>query len=390
MRIKECETFILKTPLGSQQFYSSQCAFPERSSLIVRIETEDGVVGWGEGGQYGPPEPVASCINDLFASQLVGKDPRNVVRIWEELYALVRDFGHQGPYIEAISAIDIALWDITGHVYGQPVHQLLGGRFRDAVTAYATGGYYRPEDMRPDGAMVERLANEVRAFGEDGFTIAKIKIGLLDARWDLERVRAAGEALGENGTLLVDANHAYNTATALRLAREFEQLDIGWFEEPVVPEDRRGYTLLRNSVSIPIAGGECEHTRYGFRDLLAEGCVDIAQPDICVAGGLSEFVRILALATAYGVRVIPHVWGSGVAIAAALQALAVVPLIPHSAHPVPLQNEPVVEFDRSPNPLRDELVEQPFRLVDGQLPIPTGSGLGITVRRSVLEKYRHE
>ena len=146
----------------------------------------------------------------------------------------------------------------------------------------------------------------------------------------------------------VDANHAYNAAIAIRVARHLELYSIGWFEEPVVPEDLPGYVHVRNNVSIPIAAGECEHTRYGFRELVSNGCADIAQPDLCVAGGFSEFVKIMVLASTYGIRVIPHVWGSGVALAAALQALAVIPPSPHSANPVALQNEPVVEYDRPP------------------------------------------
>jgi D-galactarolactone cycloisomerase len=152
MKIKSITSHILRVPLGRQNFYSSQAAFPERNSYLVRIESDTGLIGWGEGGQYGPPEPVAACVDAVLAPQLIGRDPTEPVRIWEELYSFSRDFGQKGTYIEAISAIDIALWDISGQAAGLPIWKMLGGRFRDRVVAYATGCYY-PEDFRDKPAI---------------------------------------------------------------------------------------------------------------------------------------------------------------------------------------------------------------------------------------------
>jgi D-galactarolactone cycloisomerase len=160
-----------------------------------------------------------------------------------------------------------------------------------------------------------------------------------------------------------------------------------WFEEPVVPEDRDGYRRVREALDVPVAGGEAEFTRYGFRDLIAGGCVDIVQPDLCVSGGISEFVKIHALASTFGVLTVPHVWGSGVALAAGIQALATVPPTPHTYAPVPLQNEPVIEYDRTSNPLRDELLVENFGLEDGHLVVPQGPGLGITVDEDALRRF---
>jgi len=215
----------------------------------------------------------------------------------------------------------------------------------------------------------------------------KIKIGLLRVEDDCERVAAVREAVGPDCTLLVDANHAYNAMTAVHMARGLERYGVRWFEEPVPPEDREGYRRVRSSTSVPIAGGECEYTRYGFRDLIAGGCVDIAQPDLCVAGGFSEWLKIVALAESFGVWVVPHVWGSGVALAAALHAVAALPPSPHTANPVPLQNEPVIEFDRNYNPLRDDLLEETIQCVDGRVAVPAGPGLGITINEEVLGRY---
>jgi D-galactarolactone cycloisomerase len=380
LKITGIRTYVLRAPLGSARFSSSQCRFPERKSLLVRIATNDGVEGWGEGGQYGPAEPVASCIRDVLAPMLIGRDPRETGRLWHDMYSATRDFGQKGAYIDAISALDIACWDIAGKVSDQPVSRMLGGAFRDSVPAYATGCYYRDENPLP------ALAKEAESYINAGFRMLKMKVGLLSVDDDIQRVAAVRHAIGPDVPLMVDANHAYNQSVALRVGRALERYDVRWFEEPVVPEDRDGYRRLRNSLDVPIAGGECEFTRYGFRDLIAGGCVDIAQPDICSSGGFSEWLKIVALADSFGVWTIPHVWGSGVALAAALQAVAALPPFPHTANPIPLQNEPAIEFDRNPNPLRDDLLEQPFRLEDGRLTVPAGPGLGIRIRQEVLDR----
>ena len=386
MKVKSVSSHILRAPLGAQTFYSSQAVFPERNSYLVRIETDCGIVGWGEGGQYGPPEPVAACVNAVFAPGLVGRDPTEPVRIWEEHYALTRDFGQKGTYIEAMSAIDIALWDIAGQAAGLPVWTLLGGRFRDSVTAYATGCYY-PENFRDMPAVLRALEKEASGYADAGFQFLKIKVGLLSLRDDIERLRVIRAAVGPRIGLLVDANHAYNSASAVRMGRLMEPHQIEFFEEPVTPEDHEGYRKVRRENPIAVAGGECEFTRYGFRDLIGGGCVDIAQPDLACAGGFSGWIEILALAKSYGVATIPHVWGSGIAVAAALHAVASIPPFPHTANPLPLLNEPVIEFDRKHNPLRDELLVEPFTLKDGRLMVPDRPGLGVTVRDDTLKAF---
>lgn len=386
MKITSVTSRILRAPLGRRNFYSSQAAFAERNSYLVRIETDTGLVGWGEGGQYGPSEPVAACVDAVLGPKLKGRDPTEPVRIWEELYSFSRDFGQKGTYIEAISAIDMALWDISGQAANLPVWKMLGGRFRDRVTAYATGCYY-PEDFRNMPEVLRGLEEEASGYAGSGFQFLKIKVGLLRLADDIERLRVIRATVGPRVGLLVDANHAYNAATAVRMGRLMEPFQVEFFEEPVPPEDRDGYRKVRRENPIAVAGGECEFTRYGFRDLIGGGCVDIAQPDLAVSGGFSAWLDILALAKSYGVGVIPHVWGSGIAVAAALHAVATVPPLPHTANPLPFLNEPVIEFDRKHNPLRDELLEEPFTLVDGSLAVPDRPGLGVTVRDDVLTAY---
>jgi len=387
MKITNITAYILRTPLGKERFYSSQCAFPERNSLLVKIETDEGITGWGEGGQYGPPEPVAAAIKHVLRPKLIGENPMQPVRIWEELYAFTRDFGQKGTYIEAMSAIDIALWDICGQYLKQPVHALLGGAFRQSVPTYATGCYYRGEDYLDYKGSLAALEEEARSYVDAGFSMLKIKVGLLSVEADLERVAAIRQAIGPDSALLVDANHAYNVHTAIRMAKGLEAFDVRFFEEPVTPEDRSGYREVRNATTVPIAGGECEFTRYGFRDLILQGCVDIAQPDLCVTGGFSEWMKIQALANSFGVTVIPHVWGSGVALFSALHVLACIPPTPHTANPVALQNEPVIEYDRNPNPLRDELLFTKLEFEGGRIAIPQKPGLGIEINPSALSQY---
>jgi D-galactarolactone cycloisomerase len=385
-RIRSLETFVLRVPLGEQRFFSSQAAFPERNSLLVKITTADGLVGWGEGGQYGPPEPVSACIRHVLAPRLIGRYVDHPGAVWEALYVFSRDFGQKGTYIEALSAVDIALWDIFGKRLGQPVAALIGGFYRETVKAYATGCYYG-EDYNDQASLLRRLAAEAETYANAGFDILKMKIGLLPIEKDAERVAVVRKSIGNEIGLLVDANHAYNSSAAIRIGRALEQHGVLWVEEPVVPEDRDGYRRLRKALDIPIAGGECEFTRFGFLALFRSQCLDIAQPDLCVCGGLSEWARIQSLAMSFGVLTIPHVWGSGIAMAAALQAIATIPPTPFTMNPVPLQNEPVVEFDRKPNPLRDDLLEQNFVLENGAVRVPTAPGLGVTVSEAILARY---
>jgi D-galactarolactone cycloisomerase len=387
VKIAEIRTYQLKAPLGKERFYSSQAAFPERTSFLVEVISSDGRSGWGEGGQWGPTEPVAAVMEHIFAPRIIGRAVHQVGPIWEELYGYTQDFARRGPYIEAMSALDVALWDLKGQDLGVPVHTLLGGAFRDSVQPYATGCYYRGADVTDEKAVLEAIRKEAASYVEDGFRMLKIKIGLWPVDADAKRIRAVREAAGPGTGLLADANHAYRASDAIRAGKVLEEEGYLMFEEPVPPDDLAGYRRVRESLSIAISGGECEYTRWGFRELIAGGYLDIVQPDISASGGLSEFTKIIALATASNILVLPHVWGSGVALAASLQALALIPGSPHRAFPIPFETEPVVEFDRNPNPLRDDLLKTPFKLVDGRLGIPQKPGLGIEIDRKVLEKF---
>ena len=182
---------------------------------------------------------------------------------------------------------------------------------------------------------------------------------------------------------MLDANHGYDVSEAIELGRRVADCDIGWFEEPVVPEDLAGYAEVRRGQPIPVAGGETWFTRWNFRDVLTARAVDIVQPDICAVGGLSEAKKIADMAAAFGVRCVPHVWGTGVGLATALQLLAVLPHNPPRHTPL----EPLLEFDRSEHPFRQAVLTSPIEHAGGIVRVPKGPGLGITVDRAALERF---
>jgi D-galactarolactone cycloisomerase len=373
-RIREVRTYVLEAAL-SEPFAYSRAWYGRRGAMLVEISTEDGVVGWGEA--YGIARVTAAAV-EHFREALVGRDALATEAIWETLYSVPRDHGQKGVLIEALSAVDIALWDIRGKVLGLPIHRLMGGPLRDTVQAYATGLYRRERDDH------ERYLREEAAFYVDeGFTAVKLKIGF-GVEHDAKMTRAVRDEIGDGIGLMVDANHAWDASAASRYARLVGDCNLGWFEEPVPPEDIEGYLQVKRSASMPIAGGECEFTRLGHRTLLARRAVDVLQPDTCAAGGLSECKKIADMAWAFGVRYTPHVWGTGIAIAAALQLLAVLPRQPLSLDP----EEPMLEFDRTEHPIRQAILVEPIEAVRGVVRIPQGPGLGIEIDRDAIARFK--
>jgi D-galactarolactone cycloisomerase len=373
MKIKSIRTHVLEAAL-SQPFAYSRAWYDTRMAMLVEIETDDGLIGWGE--SYGPAWMTAAVVKSV-TPWLIGEDPLRSEFLWRKIYSNLRDHGQKGLAIEGLSGIDIALWDIKGKHFGVPVHQLMGGAVRTQVQAYATGLY-----RRKSGDPLRYLSEEAAGYVAEGFRAVKLKVGFgLDE--DAAVTRAVREAIGPRIALMVDANHAYDATAAIRLGRMIEQYDIGWFEEPVPPEDVEGYRAVRAALSIPIAGGECEYTRFGFRELFKAHALDIAQPDTCAAGGLSECRKIADMAEAFGVRYNPHVWGTGIAIAASLQLLAVLP--PHT--PLSLAPlEPILEFDRTEHPIRQAILKQPIEHKSGMVGVPDGPGLGIEIDREALAR----
>ena len=380
MKINGIRTHILKSAL-SEPFAFSQGWVTKRSAVLVEVTTDTGPSGWGEAFAQGmeAPEISAAVIEHALAPLVLDADPLDIEVLWHRMYHSTRDYGRKGSVTAAISAIDIALWDLAGKHYGVPISRLLGGAFRTEVTPYATG-FYR---IKGQGE-ARRLADEAMQHFETGFRSMKIKLGF-GVDDDIEVMAAVGRAVeGKGVTLMVDTNHAYGRAEALRLGHVLDEYDLCWYEEPVVPEDIEGYIELRSKLRSPIAGGENEHTLYGFGELLSRRAVDIAQPDIGSCGGVSALRHIAALGQAHGIEINPHVWGSAVAQAASLQVIAALPVTHHSL----FAREPILEYDRSSHPFRRELITQPIELSEGMVKIPDGPGLGIEIVAETLDKYR--
>jgi D-galactarolactone cycloisomerase len=279
--------------------------------------------------------------------------------------------------VDALSAIDIALWDIKGKHFGMPIHRLLGGALRRDIPAYASGLF-----MRDAGAPEKYLSAEAQGYVEEGYQAVKLKVGF-GVDYDTRAVQAVRSAVGADVQVMVDANEAYDALEAIRLGRRIHEYDITWFEEPVTPEDLRGYQEVKNGQQIPVAGGEAEFTRFGFKEILTRKAMDIIQPDICAAGGFTECMIIAAMANAFGVRCNPHVWGTAVAMAASLHWIAVIPDTPWSMHPA----SPVFECDRTEHPIRDALLCDELRPKNGRVSINDRPGLGIDVDMSALQPF---
>jgi D-galactarolactone cycloisomerase len=373
MRIAAVRTHILEAKL-LQPFAWSFNAADIRASCLVEIVAENGTTGWGE--CFGPARLNAAVVRAM-AADLIGQDALAIERHWLHLYNKFRDQGQKGLVVTALSGIDIALWDLKGRHFEAPIHVLMGGPLRRSVRAYATGTYRLKQ-----GDPLDYVVREVRGYVKEGFSAVKLKIGF-DVKEDERLIRAVREAIGPSVGLMLDANHGFDAIEAIELGRRVAPLNIGWFEEPVVPDDLDSYVEVRRGQPIPVAGGECEFTRWGFREVLTRRAIDILQPDTCAAGGLSECKKIADMATAFGVRYVPHVWGCGVGLAAALQLLAVLPHSPPRHTPL----EPMLEFDRSEHPFRQAVLTAPLEHEDGVVAIPEKPGLGIEVNREAIAKF---
>ena len=328
-------------------------------------------------GRMSRPAAPNAAIVKAYATRLIGRNPLDTEILWQELYNLFRDQGQRGLAITALSGIDVALWDIKGKHFGVPVSVLLGGRVRERVRAYATGSFRR------DG--VDRVfdnASECAGHVAAGFHAVKIKIGF-DPMQDIEVIAAVRDAIGPATRLMIDANHGYDVREAILVGQAAAKYDIDWFEEPVIPEQLGAYRAVRDGQPIPVAGGETWHGRFGFREPLETRCIDIAQPDLCGTGGFTEMRRIADMAALYGIRLVPHVWGTGVQIAASLQFMAAQLPDPPRREPI----APILEFDRTDNPFRQAILKTPIEHENGFVAIPHGPGLGIEINRDALAEF---
>ncbi len=375
MKIVKVESFLLSDTLD-ERFYFSQFDYASRLICVVKITTESGLVGWGEG--YGPAGIIKAGV-DFLTPLVIGKNPLDSDIIWSDMFRRSIDYARKGILMSAISAIDVAIWDLKGKILKQPVSTLLGGRYREKVQVYATGFYFTDA---MEGRMEEALAEEAKGYAEAGYSAMKMKVGL-GIEQDVKNVAAIRNAIGEDIKLGVDSNHAFNVREAIELANKIEKYNIMWFEEPVTPDDYAGFRELKSRTTIPLAAGECEFRCDGFKTLLENRCVDFIQPETGTTGGLTEQKRISTIASTYHVEMTPHNWGTGIIIAANLHLAANLHYSPGRL----FDKEPLLEFDRSENRIREELITKPFAAKDGYLEVPTGYGLGVEVDEDKLKYF---
>jgi len=385
MKITAIRSHILQYDMPEELGYSQQY-YAKRTAHLVEIETDDGITGWGE--CFGPGNVALAnkvIVEKVIAPFAIGKDPLDRALIWHSAYNFLRDHGQKGMPIQSLSGVDIALWDIAGKIAGLPLCKLIGGKFRDRVPVYGYGMMLKREDT---ASHVSRFRDEAAMIAEQGFVATKMKVGL-GARDDIKLAQAVRDGVGDSYPFMVDANHCYTVDDALVVGAALDELDAYWFEEPVAPEDHQGYRHLRSKLKTRISGGEAEFTRWGWRDLLDKDCLDIAQPEVCALGGVSEYLKVVAQCQARFTPVVNHVWGSAIAVATNLQLLAAMEPMPGGLFPV----EPMLEFDTTDNKFRDNLLIEPLNIQqqvatqNGCVTIPGGDGLGVEPDRDFIAHY---
>ncbi|SEF42832.1 mandelate racemase/muconate lactonizing enzyme family protein [Bosea lathyri] len=349
---------------------TSQGDYPAIELVVVEVTTSDGVVGFGEGLARRGAAGYARLIDDVLTPRLIGRDPADRRALWKTMRAALSG-QPGGQLVEAISAVDIALWDIAGKLAGLPIHKLLGGMGRTSVPAYASSINWL------DDATVEA---EVAAVLKAGFREIKVKLGhpLKDA---IARAKFVRKLAGDDIALYVDANWAYDVDDAMIVGRALSDLGYGFFEEPIAPHDRAGYARLAQHLPIRLAAGESDYVASEALEMLKTRSLGLIQPDVTRSGGITETWRIAELAAAFNTAYAPHVgWSGAICVAASLQLAAAAETLR------------TFECMVYANPLRDAfahpVVGEGHQLVEGQLLVPQGPGLGIEIDREMLARYR--
>lgn len=367
MRITGLRAAAIRIPLRVTTSFSTR-RVDHRDYVLCWMETEEGVEGVGytyagnSGGQW-----LADAIDELIAPRLVGRDALAIEENWELIYRDLLLLGRRGGLLRALSAVDIAAWDVLGRATGMPLRRLLGGG-RDRVPAYASGGYYR------DGDPVEAVVGEMERYRALGFTRYKIKVGGLPLAGDVARVAAARETIGPDAELALDVNNGWRSSDeALRAIRAFEPYGIWWVEEPLSPDDVAGHADLVKRSPITIATGEIEATRWAFADLLRHRGADILQPDACVAGGVSEWMKIAHAAASFDRSVAPH-WHANV----------------HAQLAAATTNTLAVEYFALEEDIYnfEALLQRELVVEDGEIVLDDTPGIGIALDEEAVERYR--
>ena len=335
-----------------------------RLSCLVLVHADNGMVGIGS--VYSHPGLVTSVVEEHLQPMLLGRDPLQVEEIWNLCYGLTRWYGRKGVAVSALGGIDTALWDIRGKAAGKPICKLLGAT-RSKVPVYASALLWKDDP--------KELGDEAGRHLDFGFRGMKTRLGR-NYDYDREAVAVVRKAIGSGNRLMVEGNGRYGLSQAERIAVVYRAANVFWFEEPFPPEQIDDFLALRTSVGIPLASGENEFGVQGFRELLDQGLVDIVQPDCSRSGGITECFRIGKMAGERGVRIATHTWSDAVALVANMHLIAALP------------TGLTVEMDRTGNPFIDELLTEPLKVVDGEIAVPEGPGLGIELDSAAVERFR--
>lgn len=366
-KLSDITATAVRIPLPEPTGFSTRLV-THRDYVLVHMRADDGLEGFGyayagdSAGRW-----LAGAINELIAPALAGRDSGEVIANHD---ALEREFllvARGGGFARALSAVDIAGWDLLGRRANLPLRELLGGTTA-SVDAYASGGYYREGDPE------RHVIDEVNAYRELGFRDYKMKVGGRPLREDLARVAAAREALGDEGRLALDANNAWSSAAeALRAARAFAEYDIWWFEEPLAPDDVEGHAAVRRSSPIPVATGELLSNRIGFASMLRDSAVDILQPDAGVIGGVTDWLRVAGAAATFGIQLAPH-WHANL----------------HAQLSAATPNCITVEYFAGATRIYnfEELVANPLLIEDGRIQLDDEPGIGIRLDPEAVAHYR--
>ena len=386
MKITNVEAYWLRCPIPKEkQHFSDYGLLTNFDMTLVVVTTDTGLQGFGEAkaavGSSGSCASIVSCIENELKPQLIGKDARNISRIWEHIYNGTRDhyslsrgrkfpiLGRRGLTISAMSGIDTALWDIKGKALGVPVVELLGGSCRDKMPAYASGGW----------AKADTIGEQLLGYTSKGFSGVKMRVGIMDqtVAESIKRVKAAREALPDHIKLMTDAHGTFSVPEAKQFTKGVEDCNLYWFEEPISPDNKIGTAEVRANTFIPIAAGESEYTAFDVRDLIAERALDVLQPDCAIIGGITEAMRVSQLAHTYQLELAPHCWGSAFSFMAGLSV----------AFASPSSN--VIEFSLGGNPMMYDLVEENITVdKEGMLVAPEKPGLGLTPNWDFVKDFK--
>lgn len=387
MIITNVEAFWLRCPIPKEkQHFSDYGLLTDFDMTLVVITTDTGLQGFGEAkaavGSSGVCASIVTCVENEIKPLLVGKDARQISKIWEHIYNGTRDhyslsrgrkfpiLGRRGLTISAMSGVDTALWDLKGKALGVPVADLLGGVCRDKMEAYASGGW----------ASADKIGDQLNGYIEKGFSGVKMRVGIMDqtVAESVKRVKAAREAIGPDIKLMTDAHGTFSVPEAKQFCRGVEDCNLYWFEEPIIPDNRHGTAEVRQATSIPIALGESEFTAFDIRDLIEVRAMDVVQPDAAIIGGITESMRVAHLAHTFQLELAPHCWGSAFSFMAGVNVAF--------ASPAAV----VIEFSLGGNPMMYDLVNEKITVEKGMISAPTAPGLGLTPNWDFVHEFKQK